>query len=193
MTDTAAAPAPASESRRPGSRGIVLSAVAIALTFAAFAGLQRLWAGEPYREADPRAEVTRIQDTARRAHDLMALPEAARLDHEEIDTGDCYYRGMEYWAHFDESQPGVNSFHTAWAAEPVTRTDARTALTRLRERLIADGWKVRDDRSGQDFLTLRLERPGTEDTLVADWYGTRSPVRLAVYTECVRKRPTVSP
>ncbi|MEV0274938.1 hypothetical protein AB0I22_00915 [Streptomyces sp. NPDC050610] len=193
MTDTASAPAtpPASpgtpESRRGAIRLVILLFVGLALVIAACLGLQRWWEGEPYREADPHAVAGRIQDSARSSYDLLARPEMSGLGWRDVHTSVCYYRGMQYLSHYDQPEEGVNSFHTGWATkEPVARADAVTAVARLRERLTADGWSVSSERSGRDFLELRLAHPDTADYFTAEWNGARSPLHVAVGTECVR-------
>ncbi|MFE7116206.1 hypothetical protein ACFU99_12385 [Streptomyces sp. NPDC057654] len=194
MTDaTSTTPAPAApgtpENRRGAIRLVILLVIGLVLVIAACLGLQRWWEGEPYPEADPRAVVGRLQDSARSSYELLSRPEVDGLGWRNVDTGPCYYRGMQYLSHFDQPDEDVKSFHTGWATEkPVARADAVTAVARLRERLKADGWSVSSERSDRNSLELRLIHPDTADYFTAEWYGARShsPLRIATGTECVR-------
>ncbi|MFF8958558.1 hypothetical protein [Streptomyces sp. NPDC014894] len=159
----------------------VLTAVVV-LAIAVLVLGQRLWNGEPYPAADPDRTAARLKQEAQRAHDEMALPASAEAITNGVETTACSYRGLRSVTRVDGSLGGVRGFRLAWRVTDVPRDTALAGQKRVRERLVREGWRLRDENvSGTGF---RFERSAAGHRIDVAWYEPTGTLAVTAHAPC---------
>ncbi|QKW66010.1 hypothetical protein HUT15_36365 (plasmid) [Streptomyces sp. NA03103] len=158
----------------------------VALSFAA----HPVWNGTPYPSADPDLVAERLKDQSDAVYEGFALPEKYPAKSGRIDTGACYYRGLESIAHIDQPRRDVRSFGLDWSVPDVPETTARDAQRHVRRLLAERGWKLvhEGDRAGASFLELgfRFENPEGGDQVDVGWNDATTTLFISVYAPCTQ-------
>ncbi|SEE21632.1 hypothetical protein SAMN05216483_5642 [Streptomyces sp. 2131.1] len=172
---------------RPLLRSVV-GVVTVALAVGAALAGNWAWHGAPYPSVDPDSVARRVKDRSDRVYDGFALPGTYAATPGRIDTGSCYYRGLDSLAHIDEARTDVHSFGLDWSVPGVPEPTAREAQRRVRDRLAKQGWKLthEGDRAGATFreLGFRFESPDGGDLVDVQWNDSTTTLFISVYAPC---------
>ncbi|MEU3950133.1 hypothetical protein [Streptomyces sp. NPDC029526] len=142
-----------------------------------------LWEGEPYPAADPDRVAVRLKDHAQQVLDEAALPRD-RPAPARVDTSACYYRGLSYLAHFDQSRRDVYGFTLNWRVTEVPEAAARRAQEPTRRRLERDGWELRYERDPRAGFGFVFADPRTGEAVDVAWYRPTGTYAVSVSAPC---------
>ncbi|MEU7406729.1 hypothetical protein [Streptomyces sp. NPDC044948] len=174
---------------RVSRRSVLWAVTGLALVALSFA-TRSLWNGVPYPSADPGMVAQRLKDQSDAVYEGFALPEEYPAKSGRIDTGACYYRGLESIAHIDKPRRDVRSFGLDWSVPDVPESTARDAQWRVRRLLAARGWKLvhEGDRAGASFLEMgfRFEDREGGGQVDVGWNDATTTLFISVYAPCTQ-------
>lgn len=174
--------------RRPSALFVLIVSAVLLVGALTAAAVAEFWTGKPYPEADPDAVASRLKARSQVAYDGFGLRGRPSVAQGRMNTGSCYYRGLQSIGHIDEARPDVVSFEHTWSVPDVQEDSARPAERRLRERLTGEGWKLTHDRHrearGSLDLGFRFEDPKSGDKIDVAWHDSTATLFVSVYAEC---------
>lgn len=167
--------------------GLALGAVTVAWWF------RQLWEGDPYPVADPAATARQLDQRTQAVYDALDLPQAQLATDWpgglKASGGACPYRGLRHWreqlSDSPPSEPRVVSVRGEWVLTGVSRTQAESALERVRRVMTRQGWNVTTYERSLQRLQLGLTPPGAANSIAVEAYdGDR--LQVVAYAECAR-------
>ncbi|TXS52036.1 hypothetical protein [Streptomyces sp. t39] len=139
---------------------------------------------EDYPTVAPRVMADRVGARSQEAYSVLGLgSELAPGAANSFSSDVCYPDGLESAA--DEPAPGSYALSHSWDLGGIPREEAVEGLERLRDRLVADGWRIvaHDVAPGDADLVLRAEHDD-EGRQVYTWTPGDGRFRGGVHAAC---------